>query len=154
VEFSVIALFHETKIPKLDMKVQVYFNFSKKKIKNKIKSPSSMRNGRFNTSKCRGKLPKMGVLYTHSPERLGPSPKLPKKKLKKSKNLKNLTAQDYRAAASRRLLVTGWPHAGPILFSLLPPFFLLPPLFFLFLPPLLGTLDNSISLALAHARLA
>jgi hypothetical protein len=28
-----------------------------------------MRNGRFNTSKCRGKLQNMGVLYTHSPKR-------------------------------------------------------------------------------------
>jgi hypothetical protein len=32
-----------------------------------------MRNGRFNTSKCRGKLQKMGVLYTHSPKMLGSS---------------------------------------------------------------------------------
>jgi hypothetical protein len=38
-----------------------------------------MRNGRFNTSKCRGKLQKMGVLYTQSPQSLGPLPKLPKK---------------------------------------------------------------------------
>jgi hypothetical protein len=32
------------------MKVQVYSNFSKNKIWKKIKSPISMRNGRFNTS--------------------------------------------------------------------------------------------------------
>jgi hypothetical protein len=31
-EFFVIALFHETKIPTVDMKVQVYSNFSKNKI--------------------------------------------------------------------------------------------------------------------------
>jgi hypothetical protein len=30
VEFLVISLFHETKIPMVDMKVQVYSNFSKK----------------------------------------------------------------------------------------------------------------------------
>jgi hypothetical protein len=30
VEFFVIALFHETKIPMVDMEVQVYSNFSKK----------------------------------------------------------------------------------------------------------------------------
>jgi hypothetical protein len=30
-----------------------------------MKSPSSMRIGRFHTSKCRGKLQKMGVLYKH-----------------------------------------------------------------------------------------
>jgi hypothetical protein len=34
--------------------------------------------GRISTSKCRGKLQKMGVLYTHSPKSPGPSPKLPK----------------------------------------------------------------------------
>jgi hypothetical protein len=43
-----------------------------------MKSPSSMKNGRFNTSKCRGKLQKMGVLYIHSSKRLGPFSKLPK----------------------------------------------------------------------------
>jgi hypothetical protein len=41
-----------------------------------------MRIGRFNTSKCRGKLQKMEVLYTHS---LGPFLKVPKKKKKKKK---------------------------------------------------------------------
>jgi hypothetical protein len=60
VEFFVISLFHQTKIPTVDMKVQVYSNFRKNKIWKKIKSPSSMRNGRFNTSKCRGKLQKIG----------------------------------------------------------------------------------------------
>jgi hypothetical protein len=39
-----------------------------------------MRNGRFHPPKCRGKVQKIGVLYTHSPKRLGPFPKLPKKK--------------------------------------------------------------------------
>jgi hypothetical protein len=37
----------------------VYSNFSKKKF-GKIKSPNSMKNGRFITSKCRGKLQKIG----------------------------------------------------------------------------------------------
>jgi hypothetical protein len=32
VEFFVIALFHETEIPTVDMKVHVYSNLSKKKI--------------------------------------------------------------------------------------------------------------------------
>jgi hypothetical protein len=31
-----------------------------------------MRNKRFNTSKCRGKLQKMGVLYTHPLEKPRP----------------------------------------------------------------------------------
>jgi hypothetical protein len=47
-----------------------------------------MRNGTFNTSKCRGKLQKMGVLYTHSHKSPGPFPKLPKKKFKKSQKKK------------------------------------------------------------------
>jgi hypothetical protein len=46
----------------VDMKVKVYFNFSKNRIWKKMKSRSSMRNGRFNTSRCRDKLQKMGVL--------------------------------------------------------------------------------------------
>jgi hypothetical protein len=41
----------------VDMRVMVYSYFSKKKRK-KIKSPSSMRNGRFHPSKCRGKVQK------------------------------------------------------------------------------------------------
>jgi hypothetical protein len=61
VEFFVISLFYETKIPTADMKVQVYSNFTQKNWK-KMKSPSSMRNRRFNTSKYRGKLQKMEVL--------------------------------------------------------------------------------------------
>jgi hypothetical protein len=48
----------------------------------KVKSPNSMRNGRFDTSKCRGKLEKMGVLCTHSPEMPRSTSKF-KKKLKK-----------------------------------------------------------------------
>jgi hypothetical protein len=59
VEFLVISLFHKTKIPTVDMMVQVSSNF-KKQMWKKMKSPNSMRNGRFNTSKFRGKLQKMG----------------------------------------------------------------------------------------------
>jgi hypothetical protein len=60
------------------------FNTSKcrgklQKMEKKVKSPNSMRIGRFNTSKCRGKLQKMGVLYTHSPKMPGSSSELPKK---------------------------------------------------------------------------
>jgi hypothetical protein len=74
-----ISNFHETKIPTVDMKVKVYSKFRKIKFeKNEISN--LMRNGRFNTSKCRGKLQRMGVLYTHSPKSPGPSPFFPKKK--------------------------------------------------------------------------
>jgi hypothetical protein len=77
VEFFMISLLHDTKIPTMDMKVQVYSNFSYKKISKKIKSPSSMRNGRFNTSKCRGKFQKPW-----------PIPHTSKKKILKYKNFK------------------------------------------------------------------
>jgi hypothetical protein len=62
----------------VDTKVKVYSKFRKNKISKKVKSPNSMRNGRFDTSKCRGKLEKMGVLCTHSPKSPGTFSKLPK----------------------------------------------------------------------------
>ena len=70
--------FHEIKIPIVDMKVEVFecpgvLQFWEKKISKKKKSPSSMRNGRLNTSKCRGKLQKMEVLYIHSSKMPSPS---------------------------------------------------------------------------------
>jgi hypothetical protein len=64
----------------------VYSKFRKNKIWKKMKSPVSMRNGRFDTLKCKGKLKKMGVLYTHSSKSPSPFPKLPKKKNLKKKN--------------------------------------------------------------------
>jgi hypothetical protein len=70
-EFLVISLFHETKIPMVDTKVQVYSNFFLNW--KKMKSLNSVRNGRFHPSKYRGKLQKMEVMYTHSPKMLGPS---------------------------------------------------------------------------------
>jgi hypothetical protein len=76
----VISIFHETKIRTVDMNVQVWTKLSKNKIPKKIKSPNFMKNGNFHTSKCRGKLEKMGALCTHSPKSPGPFPKLPKKK--------------------------------------------------------------------------
>jgi hypothetical protein len=78
VGFLVNSLFHETKIPMVDMKVQVNSKFRIYFFLEKVKSPLSMNFGRTRTSKCRGKLQKMGVLYTHSPKSLGPFPKLPK----------------------------------------------------------------------------
>jgi hypothetical protein len=54
-----------------------------------MKSQSSMRNGRFHPPKCRGKVQKMGVLYTHSPKMPGPPPNfLMTPKIKKIKNWK------------------------------------------------------------------
>jgi hypothetical protein len=50
----------------------VYSKFNKNKFKNKIKSPKSMGDGRFNTSKYRGKLQKMEVLCTHPPKQPRP----------------------------------------------------------------------------------
>jgi hypothetical protein len=77
----VTSILHETKIPMVDMKVQVYSKFRKNIIWKKVKSPISMRNGTFNTSKCRGKLQKIEVLYTHSPKSPGPFHKLSKIKI-------------------------------------------------------------------------
>jgi hypothetical protein len=54
------------------MKVQVYSKFRKNKIPKKIKSLKSMRDGRFNISKCRGKLQKMGVMCTNPPKQPRP----------------------------------------------------------------------------------
>jgi hypothetical protein len=71
-EFLMIIILHETKIPMVDMKVQMFSNFSKNKILKKMKSPSFMRNGRFYTSKCRGMLQNMEVLYMQPPRSLGP----------------------------------------------------------------------------------
>jgi hypothetical protein len=53
-----------------------YSKFRKNKIWKKVKSPTFMRNRSWNTSRCRGKLQKMGVLYTHSPKMLGNSSKV------------------------------------------------------------------------------
>jgi hypothetical protein len=57
-----------------------------------MKSPSFMRNGRFYTSKCRGMLQNMKVLYMHPPRSLGPyyMHGLIKNVLKKKRECKNL----------------------------------------------------------------
>jgi hypothetical protein len=68
------------------MKVQVYSKFSKNKFwKNEISNLHEQ--WTFNTSKCRGKLQKMGVLYTDSPKSPGPFPKLPQKNKKLNKKI-------------------------------------------------------------------
>jgi hypothetical protein len=41
-------------------KVQAYSKFSKNKIWKKMKSPSSLRDGKFHPPKCRGKIQKIG----------------------------------------------------------------------------------------------
>jgi hypothetical protein len=56
-------------------------------------------------------------------------------------------------ARGPRVTAGRWPRVGPILFFLPLHFSFLPPPFFLLLPPLLGTLVNSTSLATSHARL-
>jgi hypothetical protein len=63
--------FHYTKISTVDMKVQMYSNFSKT-IWEKMISPSFMRNGKFHPSKSRGKVQKTGeetlkLLYSCCP---------------------------------------------------------------------------------------
>jgi hypothetical protein len=81
----------------------------------KVKSPISMRNETFNTSKCRGNLQKMGVLYTHSPKSPGPFPQTSKKKNLKNKIISKKKGQSslsrYRPMVGGRLLVAGRPWA-------------------------------------------
>jgi hypothetical protein len=73
VEFFVISFFHETKIPMVDMKVLGYSNFSKNKIRKKIKSPSSTSVGHASKNG--------GVVYPFS-QKAWPIPQTSQKKLK------------------------------------------------------------------------
>jgi hypothetical protein len=128
------------------MKVQLYFKFFKNKFFKKVKSPISMRNGRLNTSKCRGKLQKTGVLYAHSPQMPRPSPnflKIPKKKSKKLKS-SNIVSK----CRTVRAQPTGncWSPDSPSCPKLQIIFFNLPKIF--------AHVVNSCWLAPAHARLA
>ena len=75
--FLVNSIFHKTKIPTVDMKVHVCSKFRIFFLE-KIKYPLTMNFRKNSPSKYRGKLQKMGVLYTHSPKSHGPFPQLPK----------------------------------------------------------------------------
>jgi hypothetical protein len=73
----------------------------------KIKSPSSMRNGRFHPPKCKGKLQKMGLLYTHFSKRTGIS-QTSQKKFKNNNNFSSfppLFAQVVRTLFPLKVLV-------------------------------------------------
>jgi hypothetical protein len=72
VGFLVNSLFHETKIPTVDMKVHVCSKFWKNLFWEKVKSPLSMNFGRVNTSKCMGKLQKMGCSTPNPPKKPRP----------------------------------------------------------------------------------
>jgi hypothetical protein len=74
--------FHETKIPTVDRKVQVWTKFWKFFFWKKVKSPLSMNFGRISTSKCRGMLQKMGCCTINPPKK--PRPLLHARALKKS----------------------------------------------------------------------
>jgi hypothetical protein len=80
----------------MDIKVLVYYNFSKK-----MKSPSSMSIGRFHPLKYRSKVQKKKVLYNQFSKMLGPFLIAPKKiKFKNKKIGKNggaaYSLSDYR----------------------------------------------------------
>jgi hypothetical protein len=113
VGFLVNSLFHETKIPTVDMKVQVNSKFEKTLFWKKVQSPLSMNFGRISTSKCRGKLQKMGVLYTHSPKSLGPFPKLPKIHFFKFKKIQRNWDSLTSAGVDPRPVGDRWSPAGP-----------------------------------------
>jgi hypothetical protein len=114
----------------------------------KVKSPLSMNFGRISTSKCRGKLQKMGVLYTYSPKSPGPSPKLPKFHFKlfffNSKKLGQLDMRRCRLTAGGRLAVTHSPQVDAYTCHVVSIFL---EIFFLH-----AQVVNSLSLAAAHAR--
>jgi hypothetical protein len=57
-----------------------------------MKSPSSMRNGRFNTSKCRGKASKMGSVVHPFSQKTWPVPQTLKNKNKKFKKGHSVTS--------------------------------------------------------------
>jgi hypothetical protein len=119
-----------------------------------MKSPISMRKGTFNTSKCRGKLQKMGVLYNHSPKSLGPLPKLPKKISKKISKISKDGTKPDRSSVHPWPADDRWSPAGcrsihdP---SSSVPFFLN---FFSSCPPIFAHVVNSCWLAPAYAHLA
>jgi hypothetical protein len=72
-EFLVISIFHETKIPTVDMKVHVFSKSRKNKFCKKMISPISMKNGTFSTSKCRSKLQKWGCCTPILPKAHSPN---------------------------------------------------------------------------------
>jgi hypothetical protein len=99
-----------------DMKVHVYSKFRKNKISKIINSPNSMRIGRFDTSKYRGKLEKMGVLCIHSPKSPGPFFKLPiknwpmcKRKLEKNKKFQKKGPSRPCPGVNPRATAGCWP---------------------------------------------
>jgi hypothetical protein len=125
VGFLDILLFHETKIPTVDMKVQVSFNFSKSKIQKKKKSPSSMRNGRFYTSNYRCKLQKMGLLYTHFFQNARKFLITPKKEKKRKKKLRN-----WKRGASPQSVKLRAVAQAPFFYTCFPLFLPATPTFF------------------------
>jgi hypothetical protein len=76
-----------------------------------MKSPSSIRNERLNTSKCRGKFQKMEVLYTHSPKMPGSSQTSQKKGFKKIKI--KLQKRGSLQSVRLRAVVAYRPWRGP-----------------------------------------
>jgi hypothetical protein len=58
--------------------------------------------GRISTSKYKGMLQKMGVLYSHSPKSPGPFPELPNILFLKIKTFQKTGYSDQRAATTGR----------------------------------------------------
>jgi hypothetical protein len=94
------------------MKVLVYSTFSKRKFMKKMKSPSSMRSGRFHPPKCIGKLQKMGMMYMYFPNFLITS-------IKNEQKLKNCKKRrgggpigEQPIGSNQQLAVVCFLHAG------------------------------------------
>jgi hypothetical protein len=110
-----------------------------------MNSPISMKNGTFNTSKCKGKLQKMGCYTPILPKALAHSPNFQKKNFKISKfqkKMDSLVLSKCQPAVARWPRVNAW--TGPDCF-----FFLI---VLISCPPLFAQVVNSYWLAPAHGH--
>ena len=94
----------------VDLKVHMWTKF-RKKLWKKVKSPLFMNFWRISTSKCRGKLQKMGVLYTHFPKKPWPISQLPKILFFKIKKFQKNVNCPTGADINPRLMGNHWSPA-------------------------------------------
>jgi hypothetical protein len=104
----------------VDTKVQVWTKFSKNNLWKKVKSPLSMNFWRIRTSKCRGKLQKMGCCTPILPKALAHLPNFQKFLFFKLKNFKKMwivpqaqvLTRGQRATRGRQPALGRWPVGG------------------------------------------
>jgi hypothetical protein len=86
----VISIFHGTKIPKVDIKVQVYSKFKINEIWKNVKSPISMGNGNLTLPNLGASFKKWGCSIPILPKAMAHSPNFKKKNSKNSKKFKKM----------------------------------------------------------------